>query len=210
MNIGIAIGTYGDKKPWIPLIERAIHSIQSQSHECKYQWVHAESLHDARNQAAQKLIEREADWLVFLDADDELEEDFVINMTSEAHGCRDKYPIFSPAVRNVIDGTPQMDITQYPVPEHPRDLVRQNRFCIGAMHRASMFTEIGGFADWEILEDWAYWLDAMAAGATAHASPHAVYRAHTDSQRKGRNTVSAATDIKISSQIRAKYSFLNN
>lgn len=206
--IGVAIGTFGDYEFWAPMVERAVRSVQRQSFQCDYKWVHSNELHTARNAAADRLIEHGAEWLIFLDADDELEEDYAANMVMEAALCEDRWPIFAPAVRQVNDDVPEMSTHIHAVPTG-QDLLRHNHFCIGAMHKAEMYQAIGGFDDWPVLEDWAYWLKAVTHGGQPRTAPHAVYRAHMDSERPGRNiSVPSHVSSETATNIRAMYSFI--
>lgn len=207
-SIGVAIGTYGDYDVWAPLAERAIKSVQNQSHSCDLKWVHSTELHQARNAAADRLVERGVEWLIFLDADDELEEDCAANMAMEAARCSERWPIFAPAVRQVNDGVPDMTTHLRPPPS-PEDLLRHNHFCVGAMHKAEMYQAIGGFDDWPVLEDWAYWLKALSHGGVPFIAPHAVYRAHMESARPGRNLAISPNEVnETATNIRAMYSFI--
>ena len=198
--IGIAIGTYGDTKVWNPLADRAVMSVHKQTYECAYEHVHGDSLADARNRAADRLIARGCDWLVFLDADDELHYRFTYHMHMRARELVGVYPVYRPSTQCVVDGVAE---PPYLLPEKP--ILQQNFMPIGCMHRVSMFTTIGGFDEWPVLEDWAYWIKAAIVGATFLGATGAVYRAHSDSTRQHRNVTNdahTATAIEIRKRYR--------
>lgn len=207
-NIGVAIGTFGDRDFWAPLVERALQSVFSQSQQPMVKWVHHDTLHEARNAAAKKLMKQGADWLVFLDADDELERDYILNM-SLAASISDQitngaWPVFYPATRAIVDDVADRDIHLHT----PGNLIQQNFVNIGAMHKSRMFDMIGGFDDWPVLEDWAYWTKAWVMGAEYYPVGGAVYRAYIDNQRPGRNKQNPVIINETCSNIRAMYSFL--
>ena len=71
MNISVVIGTFGDNH-WIELAKRAIASAENQTKPAlEVIHCHAENLYEARNQGAKQAT---GEWIVFLDADDELDE----------------------------------------------------------------------------------------------------------------------------------------
>ncbi len=200
--IGVAVGTYGDKDYWGPLAKRALSSVHSQTLECEYQWVHADALHEARNKAARMLIKRGCDWLVFLDADDELDAHFVEVMSRQY--VTDKWTALYPSVLHVVDGIE--DVSTWINP--PKDLLKQNFVTIGTMHSTEVFSTIGGFADWPILEDWEYWQRAYIAGAKFVPVAQAIYRVGVDTYRVARNNQLSDSDAaRVANDIRALGSY---
>jgi hypothetical protein len=165
--------------------------------------VHAETLHGSRNSAARMLEERGCEWVIFLDADDELDEDYVRNMA--LHTSLDwgrSWPVFYPSTLAVVDGVPA-DATHL---HEPKNILMQNYINIGACHKIEMHRNIGGFEDWPVLEDWAYWAKAWVHGALFEPVHGAVYCAHIDSDRPGRN-VSQPPEViaETTKRIREKY-----
>lgn len=200
-HIGVATGTYGDRDYWAPLVTRAQRSVQAQTMQCQYQWVHADTLHEARNDAARALIKRGCEWLIFLDADDELDKEYVRLMSFSVEHSTQLWPVAYPSTLGVKDGV------EDPLGAHlndPTDLLDQNFVTIGAMHKAEMFTKIGGFDDYPVLEDWAYWLKAYVRGARFHPCAHAIYRIFLDRFEISRNNSSRGYGD-VPAQIRQTY-----
>ena len=56
---------------------------------------------------------------------------------------------------------------------------------IGTLIHGRLFTEVGGFEEWPIYEDWALFARAWKAGAQLVQVPDAVYVAHVNP--RGRN-----------------------
>lgn len=171
-TVGVVIGTYGDREIWQPRARRAMDSLDAQTRRPDdYIWVDDESLQSARNRGAELMGDN--DWLIFLDADDELDPRYIERMLDNPVGdiCR-------PATIGVYeDGTTD----DAPVMIPWRDLKTANCIVIGAMVRSKLFFEVGGFDDYPMLEDWALWRKCVAAGAKVSDVPTAVYRIHVRS-----------------------------
>lgn len=166
-GVGVAIGTFGDKLEWANYARRAMLSVGRQTVAADVRHVHGQSLHQARNAAAEELTGHK--WLIFLDADDELDERYVERMLAGEGDIR------RPATIGVYpDGTED----DAPVMIPRTDMRRTNCVVIGAMHLAKFFYGAGGFHDYPILEDWALWRKMIAAGASIGDVPDAVYRVH--------------------------------
>lgn len=143
---------------------------------------HRNSLAEARNAVADIAIDTEMEWLVFLDADDELDPQFVEALGSY-EGDAD---ILQTSVRGFIDDDDSKRHWLEPFPVlHPQKfpLIRQNYLTIGSPIRTSMFEKVGGFDDWPVLEDWALWLKCQKAGAEFDTLPEAVYYINDDHYR---------------------------
>lgn len=190
MTLGVAIGTFGDKDVWSAIAKRAIASVEQQSMSVKYQWSHRDTLHEARNEAASQLIDRGCNWLCFLDADDELDKDYCLNMAAQAsiHIAQrvtvNDRPILQPSTIGVRDGVE--DVYPYLMPA--TKMLERNYLTIGCVHPAELFERIGGFEELPLWEDWLYWLQAyFTPGTNVVPVPDAVYRVHIDSARRSRN-----------------------
>lgn len=146
---------------------------------------HGPTLHEARNRAV-ALVETE--WVVHLDADDELEAGYVDAMAAGTADVR------APAVRYVRDdGRPGRRLPEPGMPsvwahEHQCEagcLAFGNWLVVGALVRTEMVRAVGGWRDFPWSEDWDLWVRCWQAGATFEALPAAVYRAHV--RRGSRN-----------------------
>lgn len=183
MSIGVVIASYGDPEHWAPLRKRALESVQRQSMGVRCNSIHWEdpagmSLGAMRNAAAFDLIVSDGvDRLIFLDADDELDKDYVKNISKV------EADIVQPATLGIrSDGVED----KHPVllPEKP--LLEGNYIVIGALINAGLFQSVSGFGDQPIYEDWDLWLRMTKAGATIGKCKEAIYRVHVN--EAGRNS----------------------
>lgn len=179
MDVTVVIGTFGDPS-WEHLARaRAIPSAAALGVPVIHE--HAATLHDARNAA---LAQVDTEWVVHLDADDELEDGFIDEL---ARGTAD---LRAPAVRYVREGI--LRPARMPrVAGHRHTctgdcLPAGNWLVVGTAVRADLVREVGGWEPWPVYEDWALWLRCWVAGATVEAVPSAVYRAHVRSDSRNR------------------------
>ena len=181
MDVTVAVATYtgprGDMRSLAH--ERAIPSAEALGVPVVH--VHSDTLHDARNGA---LAAVETEWVVHLDADDELEPGYLDAMAAARADLR------VPAVRYVRNGGPAL-------PRVPRVaghrhgctadcLAYGNWACIGTAVRAGLLRRVGGWRDFPWSEDWDAWVRCWLTGATVEAVPGAVYRAHVDPRSRNR------------------------
>lgn len=187
----IAVGTFGGPE-WVRLAEtRALPSARAFGVPVVH--VHAGSLHEARNGALAKV---DTEWVVNLDADDELEPGYLQAM---AGGTAD---VRAPAVRYIRGyGDRSAQPAMPKVAGHSHDceaacLPYGNWLVIGAAARADLVRAVGGWRDFAWSEDWSVWLRCYLAGATFEPVPTAVYRAHV--RRGSRNrSVRAETRLEV-------------
>lgn len=176
MDLTVVIGTFGADE-WRHLAEtRAVPS----TGDLPTLHVHGQSLADARNKGLEMV---ETDWVVFLDADDELTPGYAAAM---AEGFED---LRAPSVEYV--GTHRQRPYVPRVAGHRHEcvgdcLTEGNWLVIGAAARTEIVRDVGGFRDWEVYEDWDLWLRCYLAGATVEAVPQAVYRAHVRPDSRNR------------------------
>jgi len=170
MAVSIAICTFGDEK-WERLArERALPSAEAQ--DVSVMMVHGTSLAEARNEA---LADCDSEFLIYLDADDELEPGYVEAMLAGTGDVR------APSVRRVRDGKPRSRIYMPRVHRH-RHICRGdclndgNWITVGAMAKTSLLCDIGGWRDIPVYEDYDLWLRCWRAGANIQPCPEAIYR----------------------------------
>lgn len=196
MTFSICIATYGDGR-WRKLAqERAYLSALAQDEVDEIVILHLDegTVASARNEAAERA---QSDWLVFLDADDELSPGFIVamkDMLDTEDEC-DRL-LLTPAVTYVID-TPKRKIEEPPKFWREIPFTAGNWLVIGTAIQRSFFHDLGGFADepaFGAYEDYEFWLRADKAGARIQKVPDAIYRAwkEPDSRHRG---VTAATRL---------------
>lgn len=176
-TIGVVVGTYGDKDKWGPLAMRALASVEANTQlPAKAMWSHEDTLQNARNYGARQL---DTDWYIFLDADDELDIGYIEAMHSRRSGDIRKPSTLGVYPDGSTDDSPAMIPT--------RDLSSANHIVIGAMCRAELFWDVGGFRDWPVLEDWCLWRRMVRAGGVVVEVPEAIYRVHVNEGSRNKN-----------------------
>ena len=170
--ISIVITTYGEEY-WRELAsERAYPSAQAQeSAEVVLHHAPDLSIGPARNEAAKRATR---EWLLFLDADDELEPGYVSAMENAVLSTpRANRTLFQPSVRYVRKGR-----VPDPMLAPQKDLRTDNFLVIGTLVHCSLFKKAGGFSDYPHgFEDWSLWAKCWKHGAKIVPVPAAVYRA---------------------------------
>lgn len=181
MNCSVIIATYGDEK-WSALARgRALPSARPQdplevivAHDSDW------TIARARNGA---VAEATQDWLLFLDADDELAPGYLDAMTRAVERERhDGTLLLTPAVSFVVNGRQQRPHFQKEQP-----LRDGNWLTIGTLIPRALFQEVGGFREWGLYEDWDLWARCEMAGARIVKVPDAVYLAHYSSTSRNRS-----------------------
>ena len=180
MEVTIVVATFGGDE-WRQLAaERAIPSAEAQGVPVVHH--HGETLHGARNDALD-LVDTE--WVLYLDADDELEPGFIDAMSAGTADVR------APSVRYVRGRRPRSAWVPM-VAGHAHTctaecLLEGNWLVVGSLVRAEMIRAVGGWRDFIWSEDWDLWLRCHLAGATIEAIPAAVYKAYVRPQSRNRS-----------------------
>jgi glycosyltransferase involved in cell wall biosynthesis len=194
MNVTVIVATHGDEA-WRELAwSRAYPSVLRQTVAPFSHIVHHSpkgTLAEARNAAAAHVA---ADWLCFLDADDELHPEYLETMIGhwrdlasdywKATGERNHpWVLLAPAVQYVRpDGTE----TTPELPNRQAPMHVLNHCVIGTLIPTRLFHKVGGFREWPAYEDWDLFLRCAKHGPAVIVDvPGAVYRAFT---HPGRNS----------------------
>lgn len=179
MDVTIVVATFGGDE-WPALAaERAVPSAEAQG--VPVVAFHGDTLHGARNGALERV---DTEWVVYLDADDELRPGFVDAMAAGSADVR------APAVSYVRGGRPRSPwvpmVAGHTTPCDADCLMDGNWLVVGSLVRAEMIREVGGWRDFIWSEDWDLWLRCHLAGATFEAVPDAVYVAHVRPDSRNR------------------------
>lgn len=197
MTISVAIGTYGNDH-WKQTASRAIDSAQNQTvsaHEIIH--IHGSSLHDARNLAASKCT---GDWIVFLDADDELDSKYLESMSQKISLLDSDLWLVQPSTLGIVDG--REDPHPVVIPSK-KSILDGNWMVIGTMVSKSVFTSVGGFSDLQMYEDWDLWIRCIKFGCKTTVCENAIYKVHV--RNDSRNNQSRNLQISTYNKIRNKY-----
>ena len=183
-SISIVISTYGDEG-WAELAwSRAYPSTIGQgAEEVVVQHYPKLAIGPARNLTAKKA---KGDFLIHLDADDELDAGYVQAMREAIEGLPPEHEpsrtLFQPAVRYIRKGR-MADPVLIPV----KDLRHDNYLVVGTMVSRHLFEEVGGFSDYPHgFEDWSLWAKCWKSGARIQPVTHAFYHAHINPKSKHR------------------------
>lgn len=179
MDVTVAVATFGDES-WAGLaLERAIPSVPDGVRAIH---VHSDTLHGARNLALDCVS---TEWIIFLDADDELGSFYVDRMDEVEADVR--IPLVSYVTPQKAARPRFMRVAGHTHDCEPECLDRGNYIVIGAAVRAQLIRDIGGWRDFDCYEDWDLWLRCFQARATFERT-RAVYRAHARPDSRNRGT----------------------
>lgn len=188
MDVTITVCTFGDAS-WAKLAqERAVPSARAQGAPVVHH--HGETLADARNAALEDV---ETEWVIVLDADDELRPGYVEALAGGSADVR------VPAVQYVrASGRPARPYVPR-VAGHRHActadcLLAGNWIVVGAMVRTNLVRWVGGWEPFTWSEDWALWARCWKAGATFEAIADAIYVAHVRPDSRNRAASRAEKD----------------
>jgi len=169
-TVSVIVPTFGDRSVWNPMAMEAVASVCRQKRiPDELIRIHRDNLHKARNEGG---FAASSDWLIFLDADDELEPDYIQAMMEGQGDLRwPRVRYLSGRVRNE-QALPEA----IKLPE--KNLLSGNYMVIGTMIRRAQFVKLGGFPDYESWEDWALYLRCWIDKAVIWHCHGAIYRCH--------------------------------
>lgn len=185
-TFSVLIGSYGLSK-WEDLVRvRALPSVHGQGfHEIIVKHEPDATLAEVRNACAS---EATGDYLIFLDADDELSPGFLNSIKATKYTYPEGDYLLTPSVQYVRGGR------RWPPKFWPeQDIHDGNWMIIGTAVPRNLFLKVGGFREYAWSEDWALWSMCMKHGAVPIKVPDAIYIAHVN--HKSRNRVRARTEV---------------
>lgn len=171
MKIAICISSYGDDK-WSRMAnERALPSaLNQEADSIIIEHQPGGNIASCRNAAAKRSI---ADYICFLDADDELEDNYIYQIR-RAIKKADRPQMYAPRVIYVNKG--RRSRPKY-WPEC--ELSHGNWLVIGTVVPKEDFMEVGGFEAWpHAYEDWQLFAKLWKRGIPIEKVPGAIYIAH--------------------------------
>jgi glycosyltransferase involved in cell wall biosynthesis len=178
MEMTVCVATYGGLG-WRVLAERAVASAQDQARVIAY---HGQTLAQARNVC---LAKASTPYVIFLDADDELEPGYVKEMQQGTADIR------APLVRAIF-GRRSIRPRAWKVMFHSHKcsgdcLPDGNWLPIGCAARTKLLRSVGGFDEYPLYEDWAIWLKCWKAGASFEQLKGPIYRAYRNDDSRNRS-----------------------
>lgn len=196
MSVGIVVATYGNVE-WMKTAQQAIASASTQTIPVPVEYHHGPDLATARNEGAKRLG---TEWVIFLDADDSLDERYVEHMLS----TEDDSDLRQPSTLGVYPDGSEDD---QPVLIPKRDIRTSNYLVIGSMCRREHLLDLGGFdSTLPILEDWDMWIRMILNGAVVGHRPEAIYRVFVNpDSRNQQSSQHGRTYMNIKSKYRARF-----
>lgn len=191
-DVTVVIGTFGEfKGKWQKYVQRAWRSVEAQTVRPRVlTHVHDGTLAMARNQGG---LNATTEWVIFLDADDELDPLYVESMLAATGDVR------RPATLGIYEDGRTDD---YPVMIPRKPLLDANFIVIGAMVRADMVRTVEGFDEYPMSEDWAFWIKCWLEGAVISDVPDAIYRVNVV---PGSRNSDSRLGGKVYNQIKARF-----
>lgn len=184
-RISAIVATFGDPK-WQSIAQRALGSLAVQTvRPAHILQPHGTTLAKARNQGA---LEVTGDYLLFLDADDMVDQFYVEAMHEAIEAAGPGLHLFQPATWGMRpDGSFEAEAPNL-IPR--QRLIDRNYLVIGTLVPRETFLTVGGFHEYDHCEDWDLFIRLTIAGARVTSVPRAVYVIAVGGE--GRNSNKAA------------------
>lgn len=182
-SISVIIATFGDPS-WRTLAERAGMSAFEQSVSAlEVIKSHEDTLHDARNNGAEKAS---GEWLIFLDADDQLDYRYIESMSNRIVELDNADYLIQPATLGVTNGVED----DFPVVIPAKSSIYiGNWMVIGTAVKRDTFRRVGGFSDFPCWEDWVLWAKCVHSGSSATVASDAIYRVTVNQNSRNNPTI---------------------
>lgn len=197
----IVIGTFGDQWWLQKAYDHAVPSaVLAMDGVDELVFVsHGMNLSDARNTPGLVYGTSVADWIIFLDADDQLDVDYVHAMQRRVEALPEGDYIIQPSTVGIRDGV-QIGSPEL-IPPRGKTILAGNHCVIGSAVPTRLFFEVGGFDEWPAWEDWALWIKCWMSGAKFTTCPEAIYKVGIDTSRKSRNEIDPKVGRKLYKRI---------
>ena len=190
-GIDVIIATYGCEswKEKALIAQKSV--LQQTSPASSIHLIHGDTLAQARNTGA---YQSTADWLLFLDADDALDSNFLRAMREMIDQTTHPSPLLYPSVLTIEDGVKSLSVktsTQNPILEG-------NFMVIGTLVKRADFLRAGGFRELPMYEDWDLWIRCIANGSTPKPVHNAVYHVFVNKNSRNHQPKATADNVRDS------------
>lgn len=183
VGVSVIVSTFGDES-WKKMAEHAIQSAEKAGAK-EVLHNHCDTLHEARNRG---LEQASCEWVIHLDADDFLYETFIEEASKGTSDVRVPSIAYSYSTQFNLRNA---RIPAVPGHKHccvPNCLEKGNYVIVGAMAKVALLREVGGWKDYEALEDFDLWQRCWLAGASFENKPKAVYLARSRPMSRNRQS----------------------
>lgn len=176
MNVSVLIATYGDPE-WIKTAERAYLSARNQGAADII--LHHDDEGTIASSRNASIGAASGDWLLFLDADDELAPGYLDAMKAAYTG--DDRALLTPAVQQIRKGRAGAPSFF----DRGISLRQDNWLVVGTLIHKDLFLKVEGFGNYPHgFEDFSLWSKCFRVGASVVKVPAAIYLYYFNPQSK--------------------------
>ena len=177
MTVSVIIATYGGDEWEVMARMRALPSAEKQAEEVIVGHDPQGTIASVRNELAAQAT---GEWLVFLDADDELAPGYIAAMEHAA----EPNALLTPIVQQFLRGRAR---SRHPSFYPQVNLAHGNWLVVGTALERELFMRAHGFGDYPHgFEDWSLWAKCAKLGAHVVRVNGAIYRQHVNPRSKHR------------------------